>query len=91
MLGMQYIEQHTQHDHTQEINKQTNCDTTLLEDVGVPCALMCMLAVPVSIVVQAIALCCSWGAVVCSCEVDSPFTGMLCTHTWNIMQYSNPP
>ena len=29
--------------------------------------------------------------VVCSCEVDSLFTGMLCTHTRNILQYSNPP
>ena len=91
MLGMQDMEQHTQLDTTQENSKRTNCDTTLLDDVGVPCALMCMLAAGVSIVVQAMALCCSWGAVVCLRVVDSPYTGMLCSRTWNIVQYSNPP
>ena len=87
---MQYIEQHIHHNNAMEINKQTKCDTTQFEDKDDPCALRCMVAAPVSIVGQAIALRCSWGAVVCSREVDSLFRGMLCIHTWNIMQYSNP-
>ena len=86
MLGMQDMEQHTQLDTTQENSERTNCDTTLLDDVGVPCALMCMLAARVSIVVQAMALCCSCGAVVCLRVVDYPYMGMLRSRTWQVLQ-----
>ena len=40
--------------------KRTQRDTTMLNDVCVPCALICMLDAAVSILVQAVALCCSW-------------------------------
>ena len=39
--------------------KRTHRDTTLLDHVCVPCALICMLDAAVSILVQAMALCCS--------------------------------
>ena len=71
--------------------KRTQRDTTMLNDVCVPCALICMLDAAVSILVQAMALCCSWGAVVCLCVVDSLYKGMLCCHTWNVMHYTNTP
>ena len=60
MFDMQDIEQPIQQEHTKEINKQSKCDTTRLEHNGDACALMCMVAAPVTIVGQAIALRSSW-------------------------------
>ena len=60
MLGTQDMEQHPQLNTTQEDCKRTHRDTTMLDDVCVPCALICMLDAAVSILVQAMALCCSW-------------------------------
>ena len=57
MFGMRITEHHKQIDTTLEHRLQTNCDTTLLADVVVPCALMRMLAAGVSILVQARAMC----------------------------------
>ena len=91
MLDTQDMKQHPQLNTTQENCKRTHRDTTLLDDVCVPCALICMLAAGVSILVQAMALCSSWGAVVCLCVVDSLYKGMLCCHTWNVMRYTNTP
>ena len=82
---------HTQLDNTRKNGKRRTCNTTLLDDMVVPCALMCMHAARVSIVDQAMALRCSRGAVVGVCVVDSPHMCMLCSCTWNNMQYTNSP
>ena len=62
------------------------CHSTLLDYVSVLCALMCMLAARVSIVVQAMALCCSCGAVVCLRVFDYPYMGMLRSRIWQVLQ-----
>ena len=86
-----HIHTHTQLDNTRKNGKRRTCNTTLLDDMVVPCALMCMHAARVSIVDQAMALRCSRGAVVGVCVVDSPHMCILCSCTWNNMQYTNSP
>ena len=82
---------HTQLDNTRKNGKRRTCNTTLLDDMVVPCALMCMHAARVSTVDQAMPLPCSRGAVVGVCVVDSPHMCILCSCTWNNMQYTNSP